>query len=57
MARLVKPKTLEDRLDVYRALARRDVAVPELERLVDLLESELRARDTRRKPADLPPPR
>jgi hypothetical protein len=36
---------LKDRLDVYRALLRREGDVPELERLVDLLESELRRRD------------
>jgi hypothetical protein len=37
-------EALKDRLDVYRALLRRDDAaeIPELERLVSMLESELR---------------
>lgn len=42
---------LKDRLDAYRALLRRDdaAAIPELERLVSMLESELL---TVREPAD-----
>lgn len=39
----VSSEALKDRLDVYRALLRRDAgAIPELERLVSMLESELR---------------
>lgn len=37
--------TLRDRLEAYRALLRREGDVPELGRLVDLLESELRRSD------------
>ena len=37
------PRALKERLDTYRALLRRDAgAIPELERLVSMLESELR---------------
>jgi hypothetical protein len=38
----VGSEALKDRLDVYRALLRRDAAaIPELDRLVSMLESEL----------------
>ena len=38
----LETNALKGRLDAYRALLRRDGPVPELERLVDLLEAELR---------------
>jgi hypothetical protein len=56
VARVTKPKTLEDRLDVYRALLRRE-PLPELGRLVDLLESELRSSERRRERSDRSRPR
>ncbi len=43
-----KPDSLRRRLEVYRALLRRGSAVPELQRLVSLLEDELRATTTGR---------
>jgi hypothetical protein len=53
---VTKARTLEDRLDVYRALLRRE-PVPELCRLVDLLESELRSGERRRERTDGSRPR
>jgi hypothetical protein len=43
-----QPQTLRQRLEVYRALLRRQPPLPELQRLVLLLEDELRAGATGR---------
>ena len=46
-------EALKGRLDLYRTLLRRDAGVPELGRLVDLLETELRGAGAEgRSPAD-----
>lgn len=48
--------TLKNRLDAYRALLQRDGPVPELVRLVALLETELDPKDGPDSGGDVPAP-